>query len=149
MVCSCRRIFLFKPSVSCDVDKSSAISSFVLGVSSQGCCRVPCIVHRLVPLAALGMMSHGILRCCCPFCFHSHIFPLLREGVDNQIAIKSEMFEVPKKVVSPTQVYRKGVSMFNSMEDKWQRFIEWLSHTGTLLSAIITLECPNVPSTNL
>lgn len=37
--CSRRRIFLSEPSVSWDVDKGNAISSLVLGMSSQGCCR--------------------------------------------------------------------------------------------------------------
>lgn len=39
MDCFPRRIFLSEPSVRWDVDKGSAISSLILGVSSQGCCR--------------------------------------------------------------------------------------------------------------
>lgn len=154
MVCSCRRIFLSKSSVSCDVNKGT----------SSGACPWSVLTGLFRGSRALYAdwfpwlhwewylpLPPGGFETLLPFLFSLIHIPSTqgRSWWPNTIAIKSEMSEVSERVVSPTQIYRKGGCMFNSMADKWQRFIEWLSHIETLLSVIISLGCPNVLSTNL
>lgn len=131
--------------------RASAIRSLVLGVSSQSCCRGSHALYTdWFPWLHWEWCPWG-LEMLLPFLFSLIHIPSTqgRSWWPNTVAIRSEMSEVSDRVVSPTQIYWKGVSMFNSMADKWQRIIEWLSHIETLLSVIISLECPNVPSTNL
>lgn len=66
------------------------------------------------------MMLPAVVRSCCPFYFHLYALPtVLRGEAEDQIARKSEMPEVSNRAISPTQIYWKGISPFNSMVDKW------------------------------
>lgn len=79
-----------------------------LGVMVCFCSRIGCDVND-APCSCAKLL---------PFLFSHTPYCTQRRSWD-QIARKSEMPEVSNRAISPTQIYWKGISPFNSMVDKW------------------------------